>query len=64
MRSTLETDSWNRYVVFYDGKFRGDFVTFLEAMHYACTNWDRGPYLVRRVGRPPSIQYRRVDDNR
>ena len=65
MQGTLEADKFGRWVVFFDGKLKGDFADFGEAIEFAVERWGRGPYLIRQVGRPPftmpaSVQYRRV----
>ena len=68
MQNLLETDQMGKWVVFYDGEFKGAFASFQDAAEFSVPRWGRGPYLIRRVGRavftlPASIQYRRVDAN-
>ena len=65
MQHILEADKFGKWVVFFDGKLRGEFSEFHEAVEFAVAKWGRGPYLVRQVGRPPftvpaSVQYRRT----
>ena len=65
MQNILEADKWGRWVVFYDGRFEGDFPEFQPAIEFAVERWGRGPYLIRQVGRPPfavpaSVQNRRI----
>ena len=62
MQAQLEAERWGEFAVFYDRVFRGTFKDFRDAVEFAIGRWDRGPFLVREVGRPrivdaPMIQY-------
>ena len=66
MRNLLETDYFGRWVVFHDEKMVGDYESFEEAADDAIRRFGRGPYLIRRVGEPPttlpaSLLYRPVN---
>ena len=51
MQEQLEAERWGEYAVFYDREFRGSFKEFQDAAWFAVKQWDRGPYLIRKVGR-------------
>ena len=55
IQGLMETDHWGKHVVFYDREFRGSFKEFYQAIEFALERWGRGPYLIRKVGRPPVV---------
>ena len=54
-RDELETAHFGKFVVFHDGEFIGSFDTLDNAAREAVTRFGRGPYLIRKVGRPTSM---------
>ncbi len=53
MRDHLETDHFGKWVVVYNEKLQGTYLTSEEAACNAVKQFGRGPYLIRHVGEPP-----------
>ena len=53
MKEDLEIEHFGKWVVFYDEKLIGTCESFNDAATVAVDKFDRGPYLIRQVGRPP-----------
>ncbi len=63
MRLQLETEHFDKWVVFHDQKLQGTYDSFEDAAANAVERFGRGPYLIRRVGAssvqlPVSLLYR------
>lgn len=55
MQADLEARLLGRWVLIHDGSLIGDFSDFDEAADHALVKFGRGPYLIRKVGEPPSV---------
>ena len=53
MRTKLEAEHDQEWVVFYRGNYVGAFKDFEAAAEEALERFDVGPYLIRQVGAPP-----------
>ena len=47
----LEATLWGKWVVFHGGELRGTYDDFQEAANAAVTQFGRGPYHIRQVGK-------------
>jgi hypothetical protein len=54
MQNDLEAKYRGRWIVIHGGQLIGDFSEFEEAADHALDKFGRGPYLIRKVGEPPS----------
>ncbi len=54
MKNQLETDHFGKWVIVYDEKLQGTYLTSEEAAYDAVKRFGRGPYLIRHVGGPPT----------
>ena len=55
MRSKLEAEHLNEWVLFHRGRFVDAFPDFDSAAASAVERFDQGPYLIRQVGAPPVL---------
>ncbi len=53
MREELEEHHLGKFAVFHDGLLVGAFDTFENAARAAVSQFGRGPFLIREVGREP-----------
>ena len=53
MKSELEAQHLNEWVLFHAGRFVEAFADFESAAASAVERFDLGPYLIRQVGAPP-----------
>lgn len=56
MRNQLEADHLGEWVVFQGGRYVGVFEDFEAAASDAADRFDAGPYLIRRLGAPATVQ--------
>ena len=68
MRAQLESDYWDRWVVFYNGEMVGDYEDSQECAAETVKRFGRGPYLIRQVGAthsrlPSSVLIGMIDSN-
>jgi len=56
LRSELEAEHHRQWVVFHQGILAGVFPDFETAAATAVERFDRGPYLIRQVGAPETVQ--------
>ncbi len=56
MRSELERSHDRQWVLFHQGEFQGGFSDFEDAATIAVERFGSGPYLIRQVGAPPTVQ--------
>ena len=68
MRAKLERDHDGEWTVIYHDEFIGTSGSFEAAGAEAVKRFGRGPYLIRKIGAPPttippSVQYRLRYDN-
>ncbi len=55
MKKDLLANHNGKYVIFYGGKFVGAFDTLDNAAREAIKQFGNGPYLIRQVGREPTM---------
>ena len=56
MKGELEAAHFNEWVVFHRGKYVDAFADFETAATVAEERFDQGPYLIRQVGAPSTVQ--------
>ncbi len=56
MRAELEAKHNKQWVVFYKGRLIDAFSEFEDAAATAVDRFDTGPYLIRQVGAPATVQ--------
>lgn len=54
LRDQLETDHFGKWVIVYNEKLAGTYLSSEEAAFDAVKRFGRGPYLIRHVGAPPA----------
>ena len=60
MREELEREHHGKWVVIHDEELVGTYRSFQAAAIDAVEKFGRGPYLIREIGEPPIVLYRRV----
>ena len=60
MREELEREHRGKWVVIHDEELVGTYRSFQAAAIDAVEKFGRGPYLIREIGEPPIVLYRRV----
>lgn len=60
MRDELERDHRGEWVVIYNEELVATYRSFQTAAIDAVEKFGRGPYLIREIGEPPIVLYRRV----